>query len=70
MLTSVVSEHDAGVRCDRYLAQAFPQFSRAQIQRWLGVGAITINGDLAKAAHKVHAGDQLTVRPPEPAPSR
>jgi len=68
-LTTVVSSKDAGQRCDRFMINTWPQFSRAQIQRWLETGAITVNGASMKASHKMHEGDRVLLTPPEMAPS-
>ncbi len=69
MISSTVSFDDSGQRCDRYIVLHFPQFSRAQVQRWLEGGAITVNGTTMKAAHKLRAGDVVTIEPPPTTPS-
>lgn len=68
-MTLTVSFDDAGMRCDRYVASHCPQFSRAQVQRWLESGAITVNGNRVKMAAKLRAGDSLEINPPDVVPS-
>jgi 23S rRNA pseudouridine1911/1915/1917 synthase len=51
-----------GSRLDRALVACVPEFSRSYLQQLLEAGAVTVNGlPATKAAHKVRAGDQLTV---------
>ncbi len=57
-------------RVDRYLAAALPDLSRSQIQRLLEDGFITVNAaPVAKASHKLAAGDEIVVNIPPPAPT-
>lgn len=62
---------DAGERIDRILAERFPQFSRSQIQRAIGAGALTVNALPAKANHRLSVGDSvsLTLVRPDPVPT-
>lgn len=69
MITSTVSFDDSGQRCDRYIVLHFAQFSRAQVQRWLEIGAITVNDEKVKAARKLRAGDKIAIVPPDVTPS-
>jgi 23S rRNA pseudouridine1911/1915/1917 synthase len=55
-----------GERLDRALATALPQLSRAQIQRLIKEGQITMGGKATKASHRLEGGEQLRVRLPEP----
>lgn len=58
----------AGIRLDRYLAQLFPQLSRAYLQRLIVQGHVLVNGDSAKASHRLGGTDRVTVEfPPSPA---
>ncbi len=59
----------AGERLDRYLAAAWPDLSRTQVQRLLVAGNITVNGRAARAGRPVRAGDRVEARLPEPVPS-
>ncbi len=49
----------SGHRMDRALADCFPEFSRAQIQRWLANGALTVDGVTARVRQKVRGGEQV-----------
>lgn len=64
-----VSFDDAGARCDQYVVRYCPQFSRAQVQRWIESGAITVNGAATKPAGKLRAGDTVVITPPDVLPS-
>jgi 23S rRNA pseudouridine1911/1915/1917 synthase len=55
-----------GERLDRALATALPELSRAQIQRLIKEGQITMGGKATKASHRLEGGEQLRVRLPEP----
>jgi 23S rRNA pseudouridine1911/1915/1917 synthase len=57
---------DSGIRVDRLLAERFPEFSRAQIQRAAQAGALTVNGLPVRSNHRVAEGEvieALLVRP-------
>lgn len=59
-----------GDRVDRYLAEAVPDLSRAQVQRLLDEGYITLNTlPIKKASQKLVVGDELVVTVPPPAPT-
>lgn len=63
-----VSEADAGVRLDAYLAQNIGGWSRARLQRLIEAGDVLVNSRIAKASHKVAANDGIEVEltpPPE-----
>jgi 23S rRNA pseudouridine1911/1915/1917 synthase len=60
---------EAGERLDKFIAARRPDLSRAQVQRLLADGFITVNGVAVKASYRVKAGDHLQVRLPPPAPS-
>ncbi len=58
-----------GIRLDSYLAQAFPQFSRAYLQKLIEQGYILVNQRRAKASRKLAGKDRITIEfPPLPAP--
>ena len=49
-------------RLDRVLVTLAPEFSRSHLQQLLAAGAVQLNGaSAAKPAHKVRAGDALTI---------
>ncbi len=57
-------------RLDRFLARRRPGISRSYVARLIVDGLVTVNGDGAKPAALVRAGDRiaLTVPPPSPLP--
>lgn len=57
----------SGERLDRWLASQLPDHSRAEVQRWIGEGRITIGGKPRKASYRVVAGDSVVVHVPAPA---
>jgi 23S rRNA pseudouridine1911/1915/1917 synthase len=54
---------------DRFLAAAWPDLSRTQLQRLLASGDITVNGGAARASRPVRAGDRIEARLPAASPS-
>lgn len=58
-----------GIRLDSYLVQAFPQFSRAYLQKLIEQGYILVNQRRAKASRKLAGKDRITIEfPPLPTP--
>lgn len=51
-------------RLDRWLAEQWPQFSRARWQKALAAGLVRVNGSVARAADAVAAGDVVSAAPP------
>jgi 23S rRNA pseudouridine1911/1915/1917 synthase len=51
-----------GERVDKVAALLFPEFSRAELTRWIGEGALTLNGDLVKPKYKVFGGELLELQ--------
>ena len=51
----------AGRRLDSALAALLPQYSRTRIQRWIGEGAVLINGLAVRSRDVVTGGDTATV---------
>jgi 23S rRNA pseudouridine1911/1915/1917 synthase len=64
----VVGPELAGARLDAALARLEPALSRAQVQRLIEQGQITVAGARAKPAHKLRAGERIEGRVPEPVP--
>jgi 23S rRNA pseudouridine1911/1915/1917 synthase len=64
----VVSEQDAGIRLDVYLAKNHPEQSRAAWQHTIEEGLLTVNGMLPRASFKLEAGDSLEIRKPTQPP--
>ena len=48
-----------GERVDKVAAQLLSEFSRAELTRWLGEGALTLNGEVVKPKYKVFGGERL-----------
>lgn len=61
----VVPPEEAGERLDRALAARFPQLSRAQLQRLIRSGAITVNNTVVRPAYRLTPGDRITVTFPD-----
>lgn len=61
-----VTAENAGQRLDAYLAAQIMTVSRAQIQRAIETGDISVNNRETKASYKVHAGDKIQVELPSP----
>jgi len=53
-------------RLDRWLAEQWPQFSRARWQKALAAGLVKVNHTIARASDPVHAGDLVEASPPPP----
>ena len=57
-----------GARLDRWLADQFPQFSRARLQELIEAGLVLVNGSAAKPSQKLRGGEHVVVearpRPP------
>lgn len=52
---------DAGKRIDVAINEQFEQFSRAQIQKWLKEGSITVNGRATKPKHIVLGDEEVEI---------
>jgi 23S rRNA pseudouridine1911/1915/1917 synthase len=63
-----VENRDAGERLDRYLAAQLPEMSRTRIQELIEAGLVLIDGKPSKGAHRLRAGEKISVdaqaRPP------
>lgn len=53
-------------RLDKVLVDAFPQFSRSQIQSWLKEDRVTVNGEASRANYKVKEADEIIINRPAP----
>ena len=65
-LSLVADERDAGRRLDQFLAVRVPDLSRAQAQRLIRDGHVTLSAGSAKAALLVSTGLTVDVRMPAP----
>lgn len=57
---------ESGMRLDRYLAVQLPAHSRAEVQRWIKEGRVTVDGAILKASARLRSGEQIVVQVPEP----
>ena len=57
---------ESAARLDRFVAEALPELTRGVVQRLIDEGAVTVNGQSCKAAHKIKPGDAIVVRVPPP----
>jgi 23S rRNA pseudouridine1911/1915/1917 synthase len=64
----VVLRDANGARLDRFLANA-TGISRAELQRWIGHGRVTVDGVPRHASGKVREGERVVVRPEPGAPT-
>ena len=56
-----VRRRHEGLRLDQFLAEAFTDFSRSQLQRLIRSGAARLNGQIVRPAHPLRAGDRVEV---------
>jgi len=52
-----------GERIDRFVATALPQYSRTRIQRWLALGAVTVDGASVLPKYRVRGYETVEVQP-------
>lgn len=58
---TIAAEHH-GLRLDRALVEAVPEFSRSYLQQLIEAGRVSLRGQVCvKTAQKVNAGDQLRI---------
>lgn len=55
----------AGQRLDKILVKRLPAYSRNQIQEMISEGQVLVDGNSAKAGHKMKGGEQITITFPE-----
>jgi len=65
-LALVVPKESAGVRLDRFLATALPQFSRSRIQQLIRDGSVKLNGQAARTRELVRPDDAIDLIEPVP----
>ncbi len=68
-LTFVVPREGGGARLDRFVSTALG-VSRAEAQRWIARGRVTVDAYARAASARLRAGDHILVRPEAPPPSR
>ena len=56
-----------GIRLDKYVTQALPEFSRSYVKGLIEQGYILVNGQKTKASQKLNKTDSITIElPPSP----
>ena len=63
LLTSRVSQEQAGRRVDQVLSELFSDFSRSRLQRWIKQGRVTLDGNSCRAKDKVWGGEEIRLQP-------
>ena len=65
MIELTVADEHAGLRLDRYLASALPQYSRSRLQALIRAGEVVLQGKSVRTRKTVRAGDvvRLTIPP-------
>jgi 23S rRNA pseudouridine1911/1915/1917 synthase len=63
----VVPEGLSGARLDWYLAQQFPAYSRVLLRKAINAAGVKVDGRRVKAAHRLNAGERITIVLPESA---
>lgn len=56
----------AGVRIDKFLAEAIPDLSRSHIQKLIAADLVTVGDKAVKANYKTAVSDEIKVQIPEP----
>jgi 23S rRNA pseudouridine1911/1915/1917 synthase len=65
MIELQATREDEGLRLDRFLALALPQFSRARLQDLIRQGAVSLGGEKPRTREMVRAGDVVRlIEPP------
>jgi 23S rRNA pseudouridine1911/1915/1917 synthase len=57
-------------RLDRFVAESCPELSRTHAQELINQGHITVNGQPARASHRLNPGDRVNVSIPPTTPSQ
>src|SRR5213593_1599179 len=58
----IVSENDAKLRLDHFLAKRLPQYSRSRLQQLIRSGFVRLNGATTRPRQSVRTGDKIDVR--------
>lgn len=62
----VVTPEQAGQRVDLVVAASWPELSRAQAQRLIAQGTITVGGSPVKSSYRLRVGEEVSGKIPEP----
>lgn len=69
VITLQVSGIGEGQRLDAFITGSLPGVTRSQVQRWISLGCVLIDGKVRKASYSLSKGQTLLVSPPPPEPS-
>ncbi len=56
-----INDEFSGRRFDQVLAELFPEFSRARLQKWIKSGEASLNGQQVKPKHRVSGADVVQI---------
>lgn len=56
-----INEEETGLRIDKFLADANPDWSRSQIQDWIKNDLVLVNGKVIKSNYKLRLNDEIAV---------
>lgn len=56
-----INEEETGIRIDKFLADANPDWSRSQIQDWIKNDLVLVNGKVIKSNYKLRLNDAISV---------
>jgi len=62
-----VTDEEAGVRLDVFLAQEHPDLTRSRVQKLIRENMVTVNGLPRRASYRLRPGDQIKLTVPDPA---
>lgn len=65
-----VTDAEAGIRLDKYLAAHLPGMSRAALQRLITAGQVQTSAEVPTARYRVRQGERITLHIPPPRPSQ
>jgi len=60
----VVTENDAKLRLDQFLAKRLPEYSRSRLQQLIRSGFVRLNEQTTRPRHIVRRGDKIDLREP------
>ncbi len=60
-LKHTATDSDVGQRLDKFASSVFTDFSRANLQRFIEAGELSVNGQAVKPKHAIRAGDVLVL---------
>ncbi len=60
----VVDASQEGARLDWFLAQQFPSYSRVLLRKVINAAGVRLEGQRAKAAHRLRAGERISIMLP------